>query len=79
MTPEEIRDFLGVDSVAYLSVGDMLGATGWTANSFCTACFTGDYPLPVEAGLRKDSMERQRRNAGFFGGETTGLFDGAQP
>lgn len=79
MTPEEIRDFLGVDSVAYLSVDDMIGATGWPAKSFCTACFTGDYPLPVEAGLRKDSMERQRRNAGFFGGETTGLFDGAQP
>lgn len=75
MTPSEIQDFLGVDSVAYLPVSDMIAATGWPDNSFCTACFTGDYPLPVEAGWRKDSMERHRRRAGFFTEEAPGLFD----
>ena len=42
---EEIREYLGADSLAYLSVSGMYGFTGKRA-SFCDACFTGQYPIP---------------------------------
>lgn len=74
MTHDEIVRFLGVDSLAYLPVEEMIAATRWPADSFCTACFTGDYPLPVEAGLRKDAMENRGRG-GFFDQGAPGLFD----
>jgi len=43
---EEIRDFLGVDTLGYLSLDGMLRAAG-TRNKFCDACFSGRYPIPV--------------------------------
>ncbi len=44
----EIRDYLGVDSLAYLELDRLLHATGASASSFCTACLSGSYPVPVE-------------------------------
>ncbi len=44
---EEIRDYLGVDTLGYLSLEGMLRAAG-TANRFCHACFSGQYPVPVD-------------------------------
>jgi amidophosphoribosyltransferase len=43
---EEIRDFLGVDSLGYLSLAGMHRAAG-SRNAFCDACFSGRYPIPV--------------------------------
>jgi amidophosphoribosyltransferase len=44
----EIREFLGVDSLGYLSLDGMLKAAG-RGNSFCHACFSGHYPIaPVD-------------------------------
>ncbi|HET9274460.1 MAG TPA: amidophosphoribosyltransferase [Gemmatimonadales bacterium] len=43
---EEIRDFLGVDTLGYLSLDGMLRAAGRTTG-FCHACFSGAYPIPV--------------------------------
>jgi amidophosphoribosyltransferase len=42
---DEIRDYLGADSLAYLTVSGMYAFTGKRA-SFCDACFTGQYPIP---------------------------------
>ncbi|PCI37374.1 MAG: amidophosphoribosyltransferase [Elusimicrobia bacterium] len=45
-----IRRFLGVDSLHYLSVEGLLHAVGEKnieKPSFCTACFTGNYPTPI--------------------------------
>jgi amidophosphoribosyltransferase len=47
---EEIRRFLGVDSLGYLSLEGMLRAAG-TGNAFCHACFSGAYPVPVRDDL----------------------------
>jgi amidophosphoribosyltransferase len=41
---EEIRDFLGADSLAYLSLNGLLQTVSPDRQRFCTACFTGDYP-----------------------------------
>ena len=53
MSVGEIRDFLGVDSLAYLELDRLTAATGASPESFCTACLSGDYPVPVPA--RADS------------------------
>src|SRR5512134_737258 len=47
---DEIRDFLGVDTLGYLSLEGMLRAAG-TANRFCHACFSGQYPTSVPEHL----------------------------
>jgi len=46
-TSEEVRRFLGVDSLHYLSVDGMLRAAGGGADGYCTACFTKEYPTPI--------------------------------
>ncbi len=45
---EEIRDAIGADSLAYLSLEGMLRATEKDPRDFCSACFSGCYPEPVE-------------------------------
>ena len=47
---EEIREFLGVDSLGYLSLDGMLRAAG-SSNGYCHACFSGEYPTPTPAIL----------------------------
>src|SRR5205085_6161123 len=45
---EEIRAFLGADSLGYLSMQGMLEAVGDAQDTrFCTACYTGQYPTPL--------------------------------
>jgi amidophosphoribosyltransferase len=54
---EEIREFLEVDSLAYLDLESVIEATG--AGGFCTACLSGDYPTDVPAaGGDKFVLER---------------------
>jgi amidophosphoribosyltransferase len=43
----EIADYLKVDSLAYLELDRLVSATGTPGGSFCTACLSGDYPVPV--------------------------------
>jgi amidophosphoribosyltransferase len=54
---EEIRDFLGVDSLAYLSVEDLVRAVDAPGAGFCSACLTGHYPVPVPVALSKKVLE----------------------
>ncbi len=42
---EEIARFIGLDSLHYLSIEGLLGATS-KPDGFCLGCFTGDYPIP---------------------------------
>jgi len=43
----EIRDLIGVDSLAYLDLDRLVAATGASPDSFCTACLSGKYPIPI--------------------------------
>jgi amidophosphoribosyltransferase len=57
---EEIGKLIEADSLGYLSLGNMLKATGESKeNGFCTACFTGKYPLKGEylKNLTKNVLE----------------------
>ncbi|MBI3270848.1 MAG: amidophosphoribosyltransferase [Planctomycetes bacterium] len=61
----QIRDYLGVDSLGYLSLEGMLrAAPGQPADRFCAACYSGRYPVPVEAGMRKEIFERGAPSCG---------------
>lgn len=57
-TIDEIRRFLEVDSLSYLSHEGMLGCVKMPANQYCTACFSGDYPVDVTEPVDKFAMER---------------------
>ena len=56
---EKICEYLQVDSLGYLDVEGMVRATGKPVNDFCLACFTGNYPLPVDPALDKFIMEKR--------------------
>jgi len=46
---DEIREHLGVDSLEYLTEGELLDSMiDHPAEDFCTACFTGNYPIPIK-------------------------------
>ena len=49
MNASQIADYLGADSVGYLSIEGLIQSTGRAAESLCLACFNGDYPIEVEA------------------------------
>ena len=57
MTVDEIRDYLNVDTLAYLSIDRLIEATGAVGAGFCDACLTGDYPVAVPVGLTKGVLE----------------------
>jgi amidophosphoribosyltransferase len=59
MTAEEIREFIGADSLSYLTLPELVAATGAPADTFCRACFDGEYPVPVPAGASKHLLERE--------------------
>lgn len=53
---EQIREFIGADSLAYLSLEGLRDSVEH-AGDFCTGCFTGNYPLPVEGEMDKHALE----------------------
>jgi amidophosphoribosyltransferase len=54
---EEIRDYLNVDTLAYIQLDRLITATGAPRAGFCDACFTGRYPVPVPVTLRKHVLD----------------------
>lgn len=44
-TIEEVRKYIGADSLGYLSIDGLLGAVGEGRASYCTSCYTGEYPV----------------------------------
>ncbi|HSZ79879.1 MAG TPA: amidophosphoribosyltransferase [Chthoniobacterales bacterium] len=57
--PEEMAEYLGVDSIGYLDIDGMIRATGLPKNEFCLACFNGEYPVPIDRELDKFIIERR--------------------
>jgi amidophosphoribosyltransferase len=53
---EEIRAHIGADSLAYLSVEDMVASTGQEASRYCMACFDGEYPIEIPEAVRRGKM-----------------------
>jgi amidophosphoribosyltransferase len=54
---DEVRRYLGADSLAYLSIPGLIRAVGrGTIDEFCRACFDGAYPVPVPQQLEMDKL-----------------------
>jgi amidophosphoribosyltransferase len=65
----EIRQYLNADSLAYLSQPGMVRATGLGKDSFCMACYDGDYPVPYDPKTDKHIKERRRARVEGFAEE----------
>ncbi|MGH2675497.1 MAG: amidophosphoribosyltransferase [Actinomycetota bacterium] len=60
MSVDEIRAFIGADSLAYLELPALVEATGAPSDTFCRACFDGEYPIPVpQRAPSKHLLERE--------------------
>ena len=62
LSVEEIRQFVGADSLGYLSLDGMVAATGASRGDFCRACFDGEYPIEVPEGAGKFLLEQPARS-----------------
>jgi amidophosphoribosyltransferase len=58
-TMEEIRKHIGVDTHGYLSVEGMLSAVSRPKEAYCTACWTGKYPVPPVDEMDKAKHEKK--------------------
>ncbi len=64
---DEIRKYLNADSLGYLSQAGMVKATGLPKESFCMACYDGNYPVPYDPLVDKHIMERRRARVESLG------------
>lgn len=64
---DEIRRYLNADSLGYLSQDGMVQATGKPKNSFCMACYDGDYPVQYDPIVDKHIMEHRRARTATLG------------
>ncbi|HIJ69970.1 MAG TPA: amidophosphoribosyltransferase [Planctomycetes bacterium] len=55
---EQIRDYLEVDSIGYISLEGLLSCLSLPADHYCTACWSGKYRIPITTVVNKFSMER---------------------
>ena len=56
-TIAEIAEIIGVDSLGYLSLSDVVKLADHTESGFCTACFGGGYPTSIPQDSNKDRFE----------------------
>ncbi len=61
-TVEEIRQYIGADTLGFLDVPGLLKAVGVDDGSYCRGCFTGSYPIPVQ--LEMDKLQLEKNVAG---------------
>ena len=57
-SPEQIRRMINADTLGYLSVKGLIKVVDGTKGGFCDACFTGNYPVPVQLELSKLVLEQ---------------------
>ena len=51
MSVEEVCEYIGADSLGYLSLDGMLEAIGLDSDTTCSACWTGKYPTLTANGV----------------------------
>lgn len=59
---EEIREYIGADSLGYLPLEELLDVVGQGKSNHCLACFTGEYPVSVPEGTKKMLFEESDNN-----------------
>ena len=66
-TVPEVRELIGADSLGYLSIDGLIKAVALPKDIFCLACFTGDYPIPVQLEMDKLALEETLSRQGVSG------------
>jgi len=61
-TLQQIKEFLEVDSVGYMSLEGLLGCASKPPDHYCTACWTGKYRIPIDVVVNKFVMEHYQMN-----------------
>ena len=61
MDLEEIRQLIGADTLGFLSVKGLMGVVGGSNGGFCDACFTGNYPIPIQLEMDKLVLEHPQQ------------------
>lgn len=56
LTVEEVRDYLGCDTLGYLTLDNLITATGAAGSGFCTACLTGEYPVAISGKAETEEV-----------------------
>ncbi|MCJ7777515.1 MAG: amidophosphoribosyltransferase [Sedimentisphaerales bacterium] len=56
-TLEQIRDFLGVETLGYMSLDGLLSCAALPPDHYCTACWMGKYRIPVDTAVAKFALE----------------------
>jgi amidophosphoribosyltransferase len=56
----EICDYVGADSLAYIDLDRLIAATATAPGAFCTACLSGEYPVPVAVPLLDSKLVLER-------------------
>jgi amidophosphoribosyltransferase len=72
----EIKDYLGVDTLSYLTLDGLVEAIGAPGAGFCNACLTGDYPVAITPSAAHGVLETPVSLVDEPGGETLSLLDG---
>lgn len=57
LTVDEIREYIGCDSITYLDLDALIESTGAVNAGFCDACLTGNYPIEIPVNLSKNVLE----------------------
>lgn len=72
LTVDEIRSYLGLDSIAYLELDRLVESTGTPASGFCSACLDGHYPVPIPDEIGREVLgERHDELGGAFVAQPT--------
>jgi amidophosphoribosyltransferase len=61
MNVEQIKKYINADSLAYLSLRGLVQAARQKRSTFCTACFSGKYPLPINVQFSKTILEKKNQ------------------
>jgi amidophosphoribosyltransferase len=71
MEIEEIRNYLNVDTLAYLTLDGLVEAIGAPGAGFCNACLTGEYPVAITPSAARGVLDGEVQNAEVRATEVT--------
>jgi amidophosphoribosyltransferase len=59
LSMDELKAYLGVESIKYISYKGMLSSTGLKEDDYCTACFSGKYKVDFDKNFYKEQLETE--------------------
>jgi amidophosphoribosyltransferase len=61
-TLQQIKEFLEVDSIGYMTLEGLLSCAALPPDHYCTACWSGKYKIPIDVAVNKFMMEHHQMN-----------------